>query len=83
LAESAFIAGVTHSPNMYNPYSEKPNTEIIKSRPKTVLNEMKKADMITNEHIKATYSTKCGWMINVVKGRGGEERGEGRNRVLQ
>ena len=49
LAESAFIAGVTHSPNTYNPFVSEPNTDKIKSRTKTVLLEMKKNNKISNE----------------------------------
>ena len=37
LAESAFLAGVTHSPNKYNPFDNSDNQEIIKNRVKTVL----------------------------------------------
>ena len=37
LAESAFLAGITHSPNMYNPFNNTDNQEIIKNRVKTVL----------------------------------------------
>lgn len=40
LAECAFLAGINHSPNKYNPYGEKDHTEIIKTRTKTVLNKM-------------------------------------------
>lgn len=49
LAESAFIAGITHSPNYYNPFAEEPRTDKIKSRTKTVLNEMKDQGKITGE----------------------------------
>ncbi len=49
LAESAFIAGVTNTPNSYNPFVSSPKTDLIKKRTKTVLNEMKKAGFITDE----------------------------------
>lgn len=49
LAESAFIAGITHSPNYYNPFTEKPRTEKIKSRTTTVLKEMKAQGKINEE----------------------------------
>ena len=49
IEECAFIAGVTHSPNQYNPYKENPNTEKIKSRTKTVLGKMKELGYINNE----------------------------------
>ncbi len=40
LAESAFIAGVTHSPNGYNPFVDEPKTDKINKRTKTVLKQM-------------------------------------------
>lgn len=40
LAECAFLAGINHSPNKYNPYGEKDHTELIKTRTKTVLYKM-------------------------------------------
>lgn len=40
LAECAFLAGINHSPNKYNPYGETDHTEIIKTRTKTVLYKM-------------------------------------------
>lgn len=46
IAESAYIAGITHSPNVYNPFKETPNTEKIKTRTKTVLSKMKKLGKI-------------------------------------
>ena len=42
LAECAFLAGINHSPNKYNPYDTKTdNSELIKKRTKTVLYKMK------------------------------------------
>ncbi len=49
LAESAFIAGVTHSPNTYNPFVENPKTDKIQSRTKLVLSFMKEQGKITEE----------------------------------
>lgn len=40
LAECAFLAGINHSPNKYNPYGETDHTELIKTRTKTVLYKM-------------------------------------------
>ena len=41
LAECAFLAGINHSPNSYNPFREgEDNTEKIKNRTITVLNKM-------------------------------------------
>ena len=52
LAESAYIAGVTHSPNAYKPFDSKPNTEKINSRTKTVLYKMMEVGNITEEEYK-------------------------------
>ncbi len=49
LEECAFIAGVTHSPALYNPYKEEPNTARITSRTKTVLSKMKSLGFISND----------------------------------
>ena len=40
LAESAFLAGINHSPNYYNPFEGEDNAEDIKTRTKTVLGQM-------------------------------------------
>lgn len=40
LAECAFMAGINNSPNSYNPFSDKDNSERIKSRAKIVLKKM-------------------------------------------
>ena len=49
LAECAFLAGINHSPNMYNPYSEKDHSEKIKTRTLTVLQKMKELGYIKSE----------------------------------
>ena len=49
LAESAFLAGINHSPNSYNPFGEKDNSELIKKRTKIVLAKMKELGKITDE----------------------------------
>ena len=49
LAESAFIAGITHSPNTYNPFIEEPRTEKIQERTKIVLYQMKDQGKISEE----------------------------------
>lgn len=49
LAESAFMAGLNHSPNSYNPFGENDNSEKIKSRTRTVLNVMLQEGYINNE----------------------------------
>lgn len=50
LAQCAFLAGINHTPNSYNPFNEnKDNSEIIKKRTKEVLFQMKDQGYITNE----------------------------------
>lgn len=49
IAESAFIAGITHSPNSYKPFAETPNTEKINNRTKVVLKKMNELGKINNE----------------------------------
>ena len=49
LAECAFLAGITHSPNTYNPFVEDANTEKINNRTKTVLAEMLDQEKISQE----------------------------------
>lgn len=49
LAQCAFIAGINHSPNRYNPYKETDVTEKITKRTKTVLAQMKKVGYINQE----------------------------------
>lgn len=46
LAQSAYIAGITHTPNTYDPFKEEPNTDKIKTRTKTVLGKMKELGKI-------------------------------------
>ena len=49
LEESAFLAGINHIPNAYDPYGEEDNTELIKNRTITVLAQMKKLGKINEE----------------------------------
>ncbi|MCR5145786.1 MAG: transglycosylase domain-containing protein [Clostridia bacterium] len=49
LAECAFLAGLNHSPNSYNPFGEKDNSDRIKSRSKLVLKVMLEENYISNE----------------------------------
>ena len=61
LAESAFIAGITHSPNYYNPFIAEPRTDKIKSRTKTVLKEMEDQGKInSDEYNKAVEEVENG-----------------------
>ena len=56
LAESAFLAGITHSPNGYNPYTETDRTEKISKRTKTVLGKMLELNNITKEEYDAAIA---------------------------
>ena len=47
LAESAFLAGLNNSPNSYNPFTQKDNTEKIKKRTSTVLKKMLELNYIS------------------------------------
>lgn len=49
IAQCAFLAGINHSPNAYNPYSGNDVTEKISKRTKTVLSQMKKFNYVTQE----------------------------------
>ncbi len=53
IEECAFIAGINHSPNSYNPFSDKDNSEKIKKRTKTVLNKMKELGYIEEKEYSA------------------------------
>lgn len=62
LAECAFLAGINHAPNAYNPFNkEKDNTEKIKKRTKIVLNKMLELENITeNEYEEAVAKVEKG-----------------------
>ena len=49
LAECAFLAGINHSPNSYNPYDGQDKTEKTNKRAKTVLNKMLELKYISQE----------------------------------
>lgn len=53
LAECAFLAGINHSPNSYNPYVQDTNTQKICNRTKIVLDKMKQLEKINNEEYSA------------------------------
>ena len=55
LAECAFLAGINHSPNSYNPYGETDNSEKIKNRTETVLNKMLELGMIDQSQHDEAY----------------------------
>ena len=56
LAECAFLAGINNSPNSYNPFGDKDNSEKINKRTKTVLNKMLELNYISNEDYIAAVS---------------------------
>lgn len=57
LTESAFLAGINHSPNSYNPFDEEDdNSDIIAKRTKTVLNKMLELEKITQEEYDASIA---------------------------
>lgn len=56
IAQCAFIAGINHSPNRYNPYTRNDNTEKIAKRTKTVLSQMKKLGYINQEEYDIAIS---------------------------
>ena len=47
LAECAFLAGINHSPNSYNPFTDEDNSQDIKDRTNTVLSKMLELEYIT------------------------------------
>lgn len=56
IAECAFLAGINHSPNRYNPYGSTDVTERISKRTKTVLSQMKKVGYIVQEEYDAAVA---------------------------
>lgn len=55
LAECAFLAGINNSPNSYNPYGEKDNSEKIKKRTETVLKKMLELGKIEQQAYDEAY----------------------------
>lgn len=61
LSECAYLAGITHSPNAYNPFEDLDNEELIKNRTITVLDKMLETGAITQmEYNKAFAETNRG-----------------------
>ena len=64
-AESAFLAGITHSPNMYNPFENLDNEQMIKKRTKTVLFKMYQLGSIDqNIYLKSIDEVNKGLKFN-------------------
>ena len=67
LAECAFLAGINHSPNSYNPFTNEDNSEKIENRTKTVLSKMLELEYITEaQEQEAVKEVENG--LNFVKG---------------
>ena len=62
LEECAFLAGINHAPNAYNPFNkDKDNTEKIEKRTKVVLGKMQELGNITNaEYEEAVAKVEAG-----------------------
>ena len=61
IAESAFLAGITHSPNLYNPFENVDNKDVINNRTKTVLGKMLELNFISqNDYIIAIHEVNEG-----------------------
>ena len=67
LEECAFLAGINHSPNSYNPFGDEDNSEKIENRTITVLDKMLELQYITQgEHDEAVSNVEKG--LNFKKG---------------
>ena len=77
LAECAFLAGINHGPNSYNPYNEDLNQEevvkLTKDRTLTVLNEMNDQGLIENEEEYKAAVSKVEEGLKFEKGNTGGE----------
>ena len=61
LEECAFLAGINHSPNSYNPFGDADNSEKIRNRTITVLDKMLELEYITqDEHDEAVSNVESG-----------------------
>lgn len=56
LEECAFLAGINHSPNSYNPFQDINRREKIKKRTKLVLDKMLELEYISNEDYEKAVS---------------------------
>lgn len=56
LAQASYIAGINHSPNVYNPFKQTPNTEKINNRTKVVLKELLEQGKINKEEHDAAVA---------------------------
>ena len=56
LEECAFLAGINHSPNSYNPFGDEDNNEKIQGRTITVLDKMLELEYITEDEYNTAVS---------------------------
>ena len=56
LEECAFLAGINHSPNSYNPFGDEDNSEKIQGRTITVLDKMLELEYITEDEYNTAVS---------------------------
>lgn len=56
LEECAFLAGINHSPNSYNPFGDTDRQDKIKKRTKLVLDKMLELEYISNEDYEKAVS---------------------------
>lgn len=56
LEECAFLAGLNHSPNSYNPFNDSDNSEKIKKRTKTVLGKMLELGYVSEEEYNSAIT---------------------------
>lgn len=56
IEECAFLAGINHSPNSYNPFGDTDNTEKINNRTKTVLAKMLELEYIDQQEYDTAVS---------------------------
>ena len=75
LEECAFLAGINHSPNSYNPFSDTDNSEKIRNRTITVLDKMKELGYIND----SDYNNAVSNVENGLKFKNGnvEEQSDG------
>lgn len=68
IAECAFLAGINHSPNSYNPFNGGDNSTKIANRAKTVLGKMKEFNYISDDQ----YNEAAGEVDNGLNFKNGD-----------
>ena len=77
LAECAFLAGINNSPNSYNPFGEKDNSEKIKTRTTAVLLKMLELNYITENN----YNTALELVNNGLSFKQGNIENKSKNNI--